>query len=56
MLLFTFHKHMKMNDCRFCKGKISGLKVLVVPDYVDKIKQLGVIVKRLQWFGSGSSL
>ncbi|CDY25430.1 BnaC09g39450D [Brassica napus] len=45
-----------MNDCRFCKGKISGLKVLVVPDYVDKIKQLGVIVKRLQWFGSGSSL
>ncbi|CAN6872381.1 unnamed protein product [Brassica oleracea var. botrytis] len=40
---------------RFCKGKISGLKVLVVPDYVDKIKQLGVIVKRLQWFGSGSS-
>ncbi|CAN7034370.1 unnamed protein product [Brassica oleracea var. botrytis] len=41
---------------RFGKGKISGLKVLVVPDYVDKIKQLGVIVKRLQWFGSGSSL
>uniref|UniRef100_A0A0D3EEE5 Uncharacterized protein n=1 Tax=Brassica oleracea var. oleracea TaxID=109376 RepID=A0A0D3EEE5_BRAOL len=40
---------------RFGKGKISGLKVLVVPDYVDKIKQLGVIVKRLQWFGSGSS-
>ncbi|KAF2536569.1 hypothetical protein F2Q68_00022461 [Brassica cretica] len=38
---------------RFGKGEISGSEF---PDYVDKIKQLGVIVKRLQWFGSGSSL
>ena len=36
------------------KERFLDLKVLVVPDYVDKIKQLGVIVKRSQRFGSGT--